>query len=178
MMTIPVFDGHNDFLLRLSRSPHRRDALWLEGTDEGHLDLPRMKKGRFAGGFFAIFVPGATEGAAGAIQDRAMDAPPYDQPLGACVSLDEALPAALGMAFDLAWMERASAGQFQICRSAAELRTCLAQGIIAGVLHMEGAEAIDPEVQVLDAFHALGLRSLGPVWSRPNAFGHGVPFRF
>ena len=24
--------------------------------------------------------------------------------------------------------------------------------------------------------HAAGLRSLGPVWSRPNAFGHGVPF--
>ena len=23
-----------------------------------------------------------------------------------------------------------------------------------------------------------GLRSLGPVWSRPNAFGHGVPFVF
>ena len=22
------------------------------------------------------------------------------------------------------------------------------------------------------------LRSVGPVWSRPNAFGHGVPFRF
>lgn len=62
MMTIPVFDGHNDFLLRLSRSPHRRDALWLQGTDEGHLDLPRMKMGRFAGGFFAIFVPGTTEG--------------------------------------------------------------------------------------------------------------------
>jgi membrane dipeptidase len=25
--------------------------------------------------------------------------------------------------------------------------------------------------------HAAGLRSLGPVWSRPNLFGHGVPFR-
>ena len=24
--------------------------------------------------------------------------------------------------------------------------------------------------------HAAGLRSLGPVWSRSNAFGHGVPF--
>jgi membrane dipeptidase len=24
----------------------------------------------------------------------------------------------------------------------------------------------------------MGLRSLGPVWSRPNAFAHGVPFRF
>lgn len=27
-------------------------------------------------------------------------------------------------------------------------------------------------------WHAAGLRSLGPVWSRPNAFGHGVPFAF
>ena len=177
-MTIPVFDGHNDFLLRLSRSPHRRDALWLDGTDEGHLDLPRMKTGRFAGGFFAVFVPSGTDGPAQDSQDRAMDSPPYDQPLDACVSLDKALPAALGMASDLFWMERASAGQFRICRSAAELRDCLARGIIAGVLHMEGAEAIDPEVKVLEAFHALGLRSLGPVWSRPNAFGHGVPFRF
>ena len=26
--------------------------------------------------------------------------------------------------------------------------------------------------------HAAGLRSIGPVWSRENRFGHGVPFRF
>ena len=26
--------------------------------------------------------------------------------------------------------------------------------------------------------YAAGLRSLGPVWSRSNAFGHGVPFDF
>jgi membrane dipeptidase len=26
--------------------------------------------------------------------------------------------------------------------------------------------------------YAAGLRSIGPVWSRPNAFAHGVPFRF
>ena len=25
-------------------------------------------------------------------------------------------------------------------------------------------------------WYSAGLRSLGPVWSRPNAFGHGVPF--
>ncbi|NNL30574.1 MAG: peptidase, partial [Gemmatimonadetes bacterium] len=29
-----------------------------------------------------------------------------------------------------------------------------------------------------DLYYAAGLRSLGPVWSRPNAFGHGVPFDF
>jgi membrane dipeptidase len=44
------------------------------------------------------------------------------------------------------------------------------------VLHLEGAEAIDPGLEALDFWHAAGLRSLGPVWSRPNAFGEGVPF--
>jgi membrane dipeptidase len=44
------------------------------------------------------------------------------------------------------------------------------------VLHLEGAEAIDPSLEALDLWHAAGLRSLGPVWSRPNAFAHGVPF--
>jgi membrane dipeptidase len=44
------------------------------------------------------------------------------------------------------------------------------------VLHIEGAEAIDPNFELLDVLYAAGLRSLGPVWSRPNAFGHGVPF--
>jgi membrane dipeptidase len=46
------------------------------------------------------------------------------------------------------------------------------------VLHLEGAEAIDPDLEALDLWHAAGLRSLGPVWSRPNAFAHGVPFAF
>jgi membrane dipeptidase len=45
-----------------------------------------------------------------------------------------------------------------------------------GVLHPEGAEAIDPGLEALEIWYAAGLRSLGPVWSRPNAFGHGVPF--
>src|SRR5205807_1641318 len=44
------------------------------------------------------------------------------------------------------------------------------------VLHLEGAEAIDPELEALDLWYAAGLRSIGPVWSRPNAFAHGVPF--
>jgi membrane dipeptidase len=48
---------------------------------------------------------------------------------------------------------------------------------LAPVLHIEGAEAIDANFEFLDVLYAAGLRSLGPVWSRSNAFGHGVPFR-
>jgi membrane dipeptidase len=49
-------------------------------------------------------------------------------------------------------------------------------GAPAAVLHLEGAEAIDPALEGLDLWYAAGLRSLGPVWSRSNAFAHGVPF--
>jgi membrane dipeptidase len=45
-------------------------------------------------------------------------------------------------------------------------------------MHVEGAEAIDREFYALEAFYHTGLRSLGPVWSRPNAYGHGVPFKY
>jgi membrane dipeptidase len=43
---------------------------------------------------------------------------------------------------------------------------------------MEGAEAIDPGLDALEVFFQAGLRSLGPVWSRPNDFGEGVPYLF
>ena len=84
-MTIPIFDGHNDLLLRLWRAaPKERDRLWLEGDGDGHLDLPRMRRGGFAGGLFAIYVPSPRSG--GDI-DALMDAPPYD------LALPEPVPA-------------------------------------------------------------------------------------
>jgi membrane dipeptidase len=82
------------------------------------------------------------------------------------------------MAGHLLWMERASQGAFRLVRSVAEIEAARATGAIAGIMHMEGAEAIDESLNALHAFHAMGLRSLGPVWSRPTIFGHGVPFRF
>jgi membrane dipeptidase len=54
----------------------------------------------------------------------------------------------------------------------------MAAGAVAGVLHLEGAEAVGSDLDALHVFHGMGLRSLGPVWSRPTIFGHGVPFRF
>jgi membrane dipeptidase len=50
------------------------------------------------------------------------------------------------------------------------------EGPPLAVLHLEGAEAIDASLEALEVWHEAGLRSLGPVWSRPNGFGHGVPF--
>lgn len=177
MADMPFFDGHNDFLLRLLHAPDRRGAMWLEDGKEGHLDLPRMRRAGFAGGFFAIYVPSPKEENAPDYQAM-MDNPPYDLPLPALMTAGQAQPAALAMAANLMWMERTSKGALRICRTSADLRECMETGAIAAIMHMEGAEAIGPELDALYAFHAMGLRSLGPVWSRPTVFGHGVPFRF
>lgn len=55
---IPVFDGHNDALLRLYQANDADAAArFIEGLPGGHIDLPRARKGGFAGGMFAIFPP-------------------------------------------------------------------------------------------------------------------------
>jgi membrane dipeptidase len=174
---IPVFDGHNDFLLRLLEHPDQREKLWLEEGREGHLDLPRMKKGGFAGGFFAIYISSPTAHDSLDYM-QAMANPPYHLPLADLIGHKAAQPIALAMAGHLRWMERAAARHFKVCTTVAGLRDCLAKGVVSAIMHMEGAEAIDPDLDALHLFHAMGLRSLGPVWSRPTIFGHGVPFAF
>lgn len=169
---IPVFDGHNDVLLRLWQKTTENPARdFLQGDGEGHLDLPRAIAGRFAGGMFAIFVPG--EKTFNPTDDDVQNAP-----LDSEIASAKALPSVMAMAALLFRIARESGGRLKVCRSVADIRDCLSTGTVAAVLHIEGAEAIDPEFCSLEVLHAAGLRSIGPVWSRPNIFGHGVPFRF
>ena len=174
---VPVFDGHNDIVLKIAAAGAGREALWLRGESAGHLDLPRMQSSGFAGGFFAVWVPSPETGDLAALE-RLMDAPPYDLPLPDLIDHCAAQPVAVEMLGHLLWMERAAAGRFRWCRTAGEVRSAMAEGVVAGVIHFEGAEPIEPDLDALHLFHSIGLRSLGPVWSRPTVFGHGVPFRF
>jgi membrane dipeptidase len=181
---IPIFDGHNDVLLRLYRR-EGTDAIaaFLKGEDKGHLDLPKARQGGFAGGLFAIFVPSPKR------KDRAGGETPPQEPgnvTGSVIGSDPAPPAVdvaeaqrvvFAMAALLLRIERESKGRLRVCRTAGDIENCLAENVLAAVLHIEGAEAIDANFELLDVLYAAGLRSLGPVWSRPNVFGHGVPFR-
>src|SRR3712207_1091162 len=118
---VPVFDGHNDVLLRLMRRAGRApERAFLEGEGVGHLDWPRMRASGFAGGFFAIFVPSPDE--PGLDVDAMMARPRYDVPLPPQVPLSEAQRTTLHMAALLLRIERASKGQIEICRSAAQIR--------------------------------------------------------
>ena len=201
---VPIFDGHNDVLLRLHmRGGADAAAAFLKGEDKGHLDLPKALKGGFAGGLFAIFVPSpkrkdraeadapsqgtpAQDTVQGTVQDIAQGTAPDagvvasiigNDPAPPAVDIAEAQRVTFAMAALLYRIERESDGRVRVCRTASDIERCLADGALAAVLHIEGAEAIDANFELLDVLAAAGLRSLGPVWSRPNAFGHGVPFR-
>jgi membrane dipeptidase len=161
-----AFDGHNDVLSRLHQAG-AGNGPFLDGGD-GHLDLPSARAGGLAGGLFAVFPCSPFRGEENPL---AVD---YARP----VDRGPALAETLAMAERLAAIERESGGAVRAVRDAEELDARLRDGSLAAVLHLEGAEAIGPELEDLARLHDRGLRSLGVAWSRPNAFGHGVPFGF
>lgn len=174
--SLPIFDGHNDVLTRLwKKSPKQAHELFLDGDGEGHLDLPRIQQGGMCGGFFAMWVPNEEDLD---VHFDAMQGDSYDLPLPSPVAQSEALQIALAQAAILIRIERESAGRVKICHSAIDIKNCVANDQLAAILHLEGAEPIDPDFMVLELLYAAGLRSLGPVWSRPTIYGNGVPFRY
>lgn len=164
---IPIFDGHNDTLLRLIRAEAADNDSFFQGG-QGHIDLERARKGGLGGGFCAVYVP----------SDPSV---PYEYVPGELppvLDLTYAQRYATSMTALLFKIERESQGQVKIVRTATELTDCLQQGVFAAILHYEGADPIDVELNQLELLYQAGLRSLGIVWSRSNAFAHGVPFRF
>ncbi|WP_407491918.1 dipeptidase [Pseudooceanicola sp. MF1-13] len=169
---IPFFDGHNDLLLKMTLGRMTAEEV-RDGHKAGQIDLPRAQHGGLGGGFFALFVP--TPGAAG-MDMAAMRRDSYDLPLPDPVDHATALRE---VRKGIDHFDRlAELGVITPCTTAAEVEDAIHGPTLAAVLHMEGAEAIGPDFAELDELYARGLRSLGPVWSRPTAYGHGVPFRY
>ena len=175
---LPIFIGHNDTLLSLYLPERGEGRSFFTRSDIGHIDLPRAREGGMAGGFFAIFVPQDP-----LIQPMRRDEiiktdAGYEVPLASSIDQAYAQRVTMSMMANLFSIEQESDGQVKVVRSIDDLTTCLREDIFAAILHFEGAEAIDARLDALEIFYQAGLRSLGIVWSRPNAFAHGVPFGF
>jgi membrane dipeptidase len=144
-----IVDGHNDLVSQLWR-----------GGEVRHVHLDDAPAADFAGGFFAVYVPSPK--------------PPnptsahYTLPLPEPIPRDEAA--------------RVATEQYEVFQSLpvrlATSPTDFQPGRVAAILHLEGAEPLAADLSDLEAWYARGLRSLGLVWSRPNAFAEGVPFGF
>jgi membrane dipeptidase len=144
-----VIDGHNDLVLKRWR-----------GEPAKHIDLETAADSGFAGGFFALYVPSQFNG----------DPPatPYAMPMAERIPFEEAAQVAEEL------YDTLCALPVRRARSVEDFR----EGEITAIVHMEGAEAIAEDLSNLNEWYDRGLRSIGIVWSRPNAFAEGVPFRF
>ncbi|MCR9122769.1 MAG: dipeptidase [Phyllobacteriaceae bacterium] len=171
-----IFDGHNDLLYRLWETADHDGGAFLSSDGHGHIDLARARSGGFAGGLFAVFA----------------DNPEFEQALAstgalaAPLSMDDIAPISQAHAStvcraQIAIAHRMSASRpdaLRLCMSAGRIGQAMADGAVACVLHVEGLEMVDDPATQLPGLYDLGVRSVGPVWSRPNRFGHGVPFRY
>ncbi len=166
---VPVFDGHNDTILKLelaARAGQPRD--FAQPGETLDIDLPRARAAGFAGGLFAMFAPGHSMVD---IENFNPNDPAHFEP----IEQDYALAFTTAMFARIRRLQRQMPDDVALCYDAAQTRAAMDAGRIAIVPHVEGAECIDTNLDALDILHAAGLRSLGLVWSRPNAFGHGAP---
>ena len=160
---IHVFDGHNDVLLRLWLAGDKKADGYINGMDT-HIDAIKARKGGLAGGFFAMFTPQQN-----AIGDAILGTDP--------ITMADAVTATDAM-MDIFKTLANKGDVLRECHTAQDIAKAMDDGVMAGILHIEGAEAIAPDLSNLDEYYNRGLRSIGPVWSRSNAFAHGVPFGF
>lgn len=144
-----ILDGHNDLVL------HR----W-RGEPTLHLDLDAAREAGFSGGFFALYVP----------SPKVLDPEeiPYSVPLPEPIPQAEAARIAeelFAALCELPVVRATSVDDFR-------------EGQVTAIVHLEGADPLAPDLSDLERWYERGLRSVGLVWSRPNAFAEGVPFRF
>ena len=144
-----ILDGHNDLALRV----------W-QGLPPKHVLIDSASEVDFSGGFFAM-------SALAEMPDLPAQAP-YEVPLDGSVPFERA---AKQVGEQLAALESLDVAIARVVDD-------IVPGRVNAIVHFEGAEPIAPELSNLEDWYARGLRSLGIVWSRPNAFGEGVPFRF
>ncbi|MBK6431888.1 MAG: dipeptidase [Anaerolineae bacterium] len=140
-----VCDGHCDTLGDVLAGTRRLH----DHANSGHVDLPRLRAGGVTAQVFACFVP-VSEYHTGATRHALQRLDAFHETLAAD---DRDLLLATG---------------------AADIRQAKTSGKIAGLLGLEGAEALAGSLEVLRCFHRLGVRVLGLTWNFRNEVADGV----
>lgn len=152
--SLVVVDGHCDTALDLvgaswgDTPKPARD--FLSRGPGGHVDLPRLREAGVTCQTMALFTDNSR------------------------VERAEAWTWELLAAVETVWSR---GGDFVPARKAGDILAAKAAGKVAGLLAIEGGEAIGgPEggLERLSAFHERGVRLMTLTWSRRNAIGRGV----
>lgn len=175
---IQVFDGHSDSLLEWYFLNSGSMAPFLHRQDRLHVDLVRGRRAGLVGGICAICIPPTPSEHESLRSKKVLTATGYVIPLPEPLNPEYAAQFGLSAIHAILSLEQASGGDIRLVRSSDDLDAIGRDHAFWVVMHLEGAESVAPDLSNLDQIYELGVRSIGPVWSRPNVFGHGVPFAF
>lgn len=148
----PVIDAHCDALLAVigkSQIPGdlgKRD--FLVRNKISHIDLPKLLEGEVLCQFMALF----------AEDEDLPRVKEYTRGL-----IDE---------FD-AICSRSGGAVFPLLKPS-DLDKAVPGKSVAGLLSIEGAEALEGSLDAVDEYYSRGVRAIGITWNRRNAFGRGV----
>jgi len=70
-------------------------------------------------------------------------------------------------------IDRARSHKIRLARSVAEIRAAKAAGDTAIIIHFQGADPIEDELDFIDIFHAVGLRVMQVTYNLRNRLGDG-----
>ena len=139
-----VFDAHCDSILNVLEVKRTLE----QRSSEGHLDLPRLREGGVTAQIFAIYVRREYLARAAYQTLRALDA--------------------LHALFDRC------PDDVILATTAADVQRAKADGKIAAIIAIEGAESLEGDLGLLRVYHRLGVRNLGITWSLRNRAADGV----
>ncbi len=139
-----VCDGHCDTVLDIYKKHRRLGRL----SRTGHLDIPRMKKGKVDVQVFAVF-----------IEKEYKPKPSLQRAL----CLIDCLLIELDKNQDI----------IELATSYENVKSVIASGKIAALLAIEGGEALEGELSNLRIFYRLGVRLITLTWNQRNDIADG-----
>jgi membrane dipeptidase len=140
-----VVDGHCDTVSLLDVGEYD----FARQNDIGHVDLPRLQAGGVNVQVFALYQE------------------PRFKPVGA-------MKRTLVLLNKFTKEVENNIDQITLVKDYQEIEEAYRQGKIAAILSIEGGDALEGDAEVLEVFHALGVRALGLTWNNRNCLADGV----
>lgn len=140
-----VVDAHVDTLLEIASKKRTLG----ERSSIGHVDIPRLAEGGVDVQVFAIYIE-----------------PEY--------KLERSSKRVLQLV-DLLYSEfEKNSDRISVVRNYSEIANVVEKGKIAGLISIEGGEAIEGDLGVLRSLYRLGVRAMGLTWNQRNQLADGV----
>jgi membrane dipeptidase len=146
-----VIDGHCDTILSVMTRGSwfgSRSRDFFERDEDGHIDLPRLLEGGITCQVMALYIEPQYKPAASARR---------------CLEMLDAFYSLLDQS-----------EQFVMATKVQDILDAKAGGKVAGLLSIEGGEAIEGSLSALRNFYRLGVRAMGLTWNQRNDLADGV----